>query len=207
MNKFFQTLAKPARLIFVICAIAYSVWFAVRTGSGIGGGFMSTVTNIIVLFVGAALLVSVPILLLLKKDDQAKVVFLVLVGYWLISSILEWFGYAQMFAVDGADGLTIVTGIFYFISGLGLVGLLVLIALEFALKNSLFRFIAFLVLLGVVAFAFLNSIFVIINVAKYEIYPWAGEVDMVLALIFVPIMVFFGYLTFFGVPAKNGAKK
>ena len=41
------------------------------------------------LVVGTALLLSAPVLVLVGKDEQAKIAFLVLVGYWLISSILS----------------------------------------------------------------------------------------------------------------------
>ena len=78
MEKFFNALLKPAKWILVIGSLVYATWFAVQTAGSINGTFMSVVSNLLILIVGSALLFSVPVLILLKKEDMAKIAFFIL---------------------------------------------------------------------------------------------------------------------------------
>ena len=206
MNDFLKTLSKPAKWILVIVGLIYAVWFAIGQANAIHGSFMSVSTHIIILLIGTALLLSAPVLVLVGKNEQAKIAFLVLVGYWLISSILSWFATAEISVHENADALDIVGGIFAFIAGLCLVGILVLIVLEYALKNSGLRTFAFFALLGVILFASITGIFYLIEAIKND-YGWYPITNGVVEYIIVPVLVCFGYLYFFGAPAvKKGSK-
>ena len=205
MEKFFNVLAKPARWILIIGSLVYATWFAIEVGCGINGKFINVMSNLIILFVGTALLCAVPILVLFKQDDKAKIVFLLLVGYFLIDTTLDAFGGAS--GLTGSeDGLMIATGVFLFIFALGLVGILVMIALEFALNKSIFRFIAVLILLGVIAFGFLSALFLMINSGRMDAF-WPDGLSYFFKYLCLPVIIFFGYIHFFGAPkAKKKAK-
>ena len=101
MNKFvdkvFNILSKPAKLIFIIGALVYAVWFAVMTAMSIDGDFMNVLTNIVTLFVGVALIALPPVMLLIKKEELARLFFVFLLGYWVLTTPSEYFFLADLF--------------------------------------------------------------------------------------------------------------
>ena len=72
MEKFFNSLSKPAKWVFVIGGFFYATWFAVTQATAIDGQFVNVITKLIIMVVGSALLVAAPILVLLNKNDAAK---------------------------------------------------------------------------------------------------------------------------------------
>ena len=201
MNKFFDALTKPAKWILIIGGFIYATWYAVSRGANMNGNFMTVIVNLILLFVGTALLVAVPILVLLKKNEMAKMVFLILVGYWLLSGIQGYYGEAVEFCERTDDAVAIIGGILFFIAASCLLAVLVLIVLEFALKKPLMRFFAFIMLIVLICFAFLAGLFFFIEAVRFDwgwwacIYPW-------IEFMLLPIVVCFGYLFFSGAPKK-----
>ena len=206
MEKFLNSLTKPAKWVLIIGGLFYAVWYAIGRGMSMEGSFMSVVGNILLLFVGTALIAIPPILVLFNKKELAKTVFLILVGYWLLTSIQNWLFNADLYCSNNDDGLAVVTGIFFFIGALGLLGILILIALEIGLKKPGFRFFAFLAILGVIVFAFFAGLFAFIEAIRYD-WGWARVVDQLVEYILLPVVVCFGYLYFFGAPNKKGASE
>ena len=204
MNNFFKVLSKPAKWILVIGSLIYAIWFAVQTAGSIQGSFMSVATHIIILIVGSALLFSVPILVLIKKIDIAKVVFLILAGYWLINTTRAMLGYAERYCFDGADGVSIVGGIFAFITGLCLVGVLSFIVLEFAAKKPSFRMLAFFAMFGVILFGLITGILLFVVLVGDRDYHWTTAANMFVEYLLVPTVVCFGCLFFLGAPKGKG---
>lgn len=201
MEKFFQTLSKPAKWVLIIGGFFYAVWFAVMQGSGIDGQFVSVLTNLIVMAVGIALLAATPILVLVKKDDIAKMVFLFLVGYWVLTTIQSWFFYAETFT-ESNDGLAVTAGIFSLIAGLGLVAILVLTILEFFLKKPALRLISLIVMLGVIAIGFIAGLLLTIYAGKMNAF-WPRGAQFLVDYMILPLVICFGYLYFFGAPSKK----
>lgn len=202
MDKFFKELTKPAKLIYVVGAFIYTLIFAILTAGGIGGRFMSVMTNLIILVVGTCLLVAAPILILLNKNDAAKVVFLIIFGFWILSSIQSYYGWANVRVVNGNDGLVITQGVFDFIIGLALTAVLVLSALEFMLKKKALRFISFVIMLGVIAFGVVTYIFDLVNCIRLNA-GWGSYLDGINTYLLPAPVLFFGYLYFFGAPASK----
>lgn len=207
MEKFFNILLKPAKWILIIGSLVYSTWFAVQTAGSINGTFMSVVCNIIVLVVGSALLFSVPLLVLFKKEDMAKIAFFILAGYWLISTTRSMFGYAQTYCIEGAPGAAIAGGIFAFLTGLCLVGVLALIIVEFVAKKAGLRLFAFFAFFGVILFALLTGILLFASLVEASDYiGWAYVANLLVEYLLVPTVVCFGVLYFMGAPSsKKGA--
>ena len=202
MDKFFKELTKPAKLIFVIGSFVYTAIFAILTAGGIGGRFMSVMTNLIILVVGTCLLVAAPILILLNKNEAAKVVFLIIFGFWILSSIQSYYGWANARVIDGNDGLVITQGVFDFIIGLALTAVLVLSALEFMFKKKALRFISFLIMLGIIAFGVVTFIIALVNYIRNNA-GWTAYLNGVNTYLLPAPVLFFGYLYFFGAPASK----
>ena len=204
MEKFFNILLKPDKWILVIGSFVYATWFAVQTAGSINGTFMSVVSNLLILIVGSALLFSVPVLILLKKEDMAKIAFFILAGYWLISTALSMFGYAQTYCIEDASGAAIAGGVFAFITALCLVGVLALIVLEFVAKKAFFRLFAFFAMFGVILFALLTGILLFASTVEgIEFFGWPNVVNLLVEYLLVPAIVCFGCLYFLGAPATK----
>ena len=201
MNKLFETLAKPSKLVLIIGSFFYAAWFAVKTASAIDGNFMSVMCNLLILIVGTALLAAVPVLLILGKDDLAKMFFLFLIGYWFISTFQGFFFYAETF-VESDNAFHVVTAVFCFLLGLALLGVLVLIVLEYVLKKPGLRFIAFLVYLGLIALALLTGLFLAIISGQNNAF-WPNGLDFIVEFMILPVIIMFGYLYFFGTPKQK----
>ena len=202
MNKFFETLAKPAKWILIIGGLIYAAWYAIGRGASMNGNFMTVLVNLILLFVGTALLVAVPILVLLKKNEMAKIVFLILVGYWLLTSIQSYYGAADALCARNNDAVAIIGGIFFFIAASCLLAVLVLIILEFALKKPGLRFFAFIVILILIFFAFLAGLFAFIEAIRLDL-GWYAYVDPWVEYLLLPVVVLFGYLYLSGAPKQK----
>lgn len=206
MDKFFNALLKPAKWILVIGSFVYGAWFAVQTAGSIQGTFMSIVSNLIILIVGCALLFSVPVLILLKKEEMAKIAFFILAGYWLISTTRSMFGYAETYCIEGAPGAAIAGGIFAFLTGLCLVGVIALIVLEFVSKKPALRLFAFFAMFGVILFGLLTGILLFAAFLDIGYYPWTYTANMFVEYLLVPALVCFGCLYFLGAPKGKGEK-
>ena len=206
MEKFFNVLLKPAKWILIIGSLVYAVWFAVETASSINGTFMGVVSNLLILIVGSALLFSVPLLILFKKEDMAKIAFFILSGYWLISTTLSMFGYAQTYT-ELNDGLAVTGGVFAFIAALCLVGVLALIVLEFVIKKPALRLFTFFVMIGVIVFTLLTGILLFaLYASNGSPLGWSFTADLLVKNLLVPTVVCFGCLYFLGAPTtKKGA--
>lgn len=201
MEKFFNILLKPAKWILVIGSLVYATWFAVSTAGSIQGTFMSVVSHLLILIVGSALLFSVPLLILFKKIDMAKIAFFILAGYWLISTTRSMFGNAETYT-DLEDGIAITAGIFSFIAALCLVGVLALIVLEFVIKKPGLRLFTFFVMLGVILFCFLSGLFLFIFYTQWNAH-WTTSADFFVEGLLVPTLVCFGCLYFLGAPTTK----
>lgn len=200
MEKFFNSISKPARLIFIIFGYICTGLYAILTGVSFGGTFFAVVSSLVLFVVGVALLAGAPILTLFGRKDAAKVVYLLLLGYWLLSTTLNLFG-----AASGAFTNNVVSNIIIIISftiAIGLTGMLVFAALDFFFKKSGIKFIAVLLFFVAVAALFVLFIFHLINLIQNDA-NWPSYLSILLTDVAYPVALFFGYLYFFGAPSKK----
>lgn len=203
INKIFGVLSKPAKLILIIGGFTYALWFAIRTGMSMDGQFMNVLTNLITLVVGTALICLPPVLILLKKDEIAKIAFILLLGYWVLSAPTQYFFFAETFA-DAREFFPVFVSIFLLIAGLTLVAILVLVILEMLLGIKILRLIILGVALLFVAISFLTAIFFCIEAGIMEA-PWIYFVDYAfMDMILLPVVVGCGCIYFFSI---SGAQK
>ena len=202
MNKIFETLAKPAKLVLIIGGLVYAVWFATKTAMGMGGTFMSVLTGVITLIVGVGLIALPPVLLLLKKEEPAKLFFVFLVGYWVLRTPSEYFFLADTFA-DANEFYPVFVSIFLLIIGMAVLGVLVLLVLEMLLGMKFLRPIINLVAFIAVATCIFTGILFIIECAIMKA-NWNMYIDYaVMDMMLLPVTVGFGCLYFFGVSNKK----
>ena len=202
MNKIFETLAKPAKLVLIIGGLVYAVWFATKTAMGMGGTFMSVLTGVITLIVGVGLIALPPVLLLLKKEELAKLFFVFLVGYWVLRTPSEYFFLADTFA-DANEFYPVFVSIFLLIIGMAVLGVLVLLVLEMLLGMKFLRPIINLVAFIAVAACIFTGILFIIECAIMKA-GWTMYIDYaVMDMMVLPVTVGFGCLYFFGASNKK----
>ena len=203
MNKIFEILAKPAKLVLIIGGFVYGLWFAIRTGMSMDGEFMNVLTNLIILVVGTALICLPPILLLLKREELAKLFFVFLIGFWVLSTPTGWFFYAETFASNGADFYPALVGVMLFVIGFAVIGILVLLILEMILNLKFLRpiinLVAFITIIACIVTAIFFMILCALNNAGWNLYVE----DALFGMIILPVVVGFGCLYFFGAKAKD----
>ena len=202
INKVFEILSKPAKWIFIIGAFVYALWFAVRTGMSIDGQFMNVLTNIITLFVGTALCALPPVMLLIKKEELAKLFFVFLLGYWVLTAPSQFFFLAEGFA-DAGEFFPVFVSIFLLLTGLGIVAILVLVILEIMLRIKFMRLLSLFIGIIVVALAFTTAILFMIEAgimgAGWDVFVEYGFIWMIL----LPIVVGCGCIALLGVNKKG----
>ena len=203
MKKLFELLSKPAKWIFIVCAALIAVAFAIAKakliGPGFNAGFTSGIGALVVMLVGTLLLLAAPVLILLKRENEAKAIFTLLLVYWLIWYSQRNFEYGALASAN--DVVPMLAGIFSFLVALCLVAVLVLVVLEFALKKAFLRFFAFLVLMAAIVCGVFAGIFLLI--AGIKMNEWEWTLQSILIVLGYTFTIFFGYMYFFGAPQKG----
>lgn len=201
MKELLKAIKGPSRIIYMVGATIYALLFAViAIGNGATGGqFMPVFAGLIIMAAGIIAIGSVPLLMLLKKEDAAKIIFVVLAGYWLVSQAQARIGMAGGI-VDGVDGTAVTGYVFGFISGIMLliIGILVIVYTIFSKKRGLMG-VAFWIMLSFVLVAMITGIIILIAQAKAKA-NWAAIMDTVAEGFIVPTVVVFGYIYFFANP-------
>lgn len=193
LNTLVSFFKKPSRMILFVGSIVVFALTALTGFGGIGGDFFPVLIGIIVLVAKLAATAAVPTLLILKKDEIAKVVFMILAGYWLISSAEGELGLAGM---TGYVALYDAAAIFSVLFGLCLLAIVVLIVLGFALKGKNFKMICLLVLCGAIVLGFVALILWCVIFGKNEA-DWTSFVGAINTYLAIPVTVAGGLLYYF----------
>lgn len=181
----------------MILFVGSIVVFALTALSGfgnIGGDFFPVFIGIIVLVAKLAATAAVPTLLILKKDEIAKIVFVILSGYWLISSAEGQLSYAS--AVGYGTALYDCAAVFSVLFGLCLLAIIVLIVLGFALKGKDFKVVDLLLLCGAIVLGLVALILWCVIYGKNQ-YPWTSFVSSINYFVVIPVTVAGGLLYYF----------
>lgn len=202
INKIFSIMAIPAKFIFIIGGFTYALWFAIRTGMGIGNQWMNVIVVLLTAVIGLALICVPPVFILIKKDEIAKVVFMLLLGYWIFNAFNEYVFFAETFSEAG-EFYPILVSVFLLLTGLMLICVLVLAILSMFFKIKIFS----LILLGMgilfVAMSFLVAILFCIQAgimgATWIYYVEYAFIDMIL----LPVVVGCGIIYFFGISGSE----
>ena len=199
LDRIIQIFKKPSRFILFVGSI---VVFALTMLSGfgnIGGDFFPVFIGIIVLLATLCATATVPVLLILKKDDIAKIVFVVLAGYWLISSARGQLGNVAW--VGEGTALTDAAGVFSVLYGLCLLAIIVLIVLHLVLKNDFLKKVVLCVLAGAIVLGLVAMILWCVIYGKYNSH-WTVFIDEICSFVAIPVTVFGGCVYYFIDEAK-----
>ena len=198
MSNVLNKLKSKAGLINAIGAFLYALLFAiVAIGRGTtSGGFMPVFAGIIIMIVGSALIAGVGLFTLLKKQAVAKLLYTVLVCYWILATAqnLLWMGGN---AVEEMPGELVVGSIFAFISGLILLSVIALLVLSVLLKKKQMVLFAIFGILGFVTFMLVSGIILLVAYGKYH-GSWAEGLSIAADYFVAPIVISIGALYFYG---------
>ena len=202
MKKVLDSLAKAGRLGLIICAIAYVTIFLICSLGGFADTNFLAVLSILTRAALVAIIVgAIPLLLFLKRDNDAKIVFVIAGGYWLLTRISTNLSAPQWMGGDLSQlpGLYVALCIVEFVLGLALTGVLVLLVLNFILKKEVLRLSALFTFAGALVLLLVASILDIAWCAQTDA-GWASYFDIINEIV-AAVGVCFGYLHFFGAPA------
>lgn len=151
MDSFIRTLSKPSKLIAMILLFTAAGLSVVADAAGLGGSFMPVVGKLILLLFNLTLWVIIPLLMVLKKDRLVSYAIVPVFGYWLISTIYNYFGNSIFISAE-YDSLSITHALFQFFIGCAFLGIIALGILFFFTKKRLLLQIAFCLLAGSLLF-------------------------------------------------------
>ena len=195
LNKVPAKFISVARLILIIGAFLHLGVYLITSFAGLGDEFMPVLSNLILLSVTSLALAAVPVLLLIKKDKFALIVFLVLTVYFLISQSRGDISAANG-AVNGQPGILVALDIFLFMYGLALLAFLAFGVVSYVLKKGKFLDIASYVLLGALMLAYVVGIFYIIVFAQGKA-DWTSWLNIIEFYFLFPITLSVGMFYFF----------
>ena len=185
MDKLVRTLASKAKLIGMILLFAATTISVITSAASIGGDFMPVVGGIILLLVELVMVGIVPLLIALKKYDLVKYAFAPVFGYWIISSVFNFIGNADMITAN-VSGIVVTASLFDFIAGVALLAVIVMAVLFFITKQKKMLQIGFCILVGALVFFSLAWVMWIAAYAKNGA-GWAAYFDAFFRYWFFPI--------------------
>lgn len=194
INNIIQTLKKPSRLILLVGSILVFAFTALTQFGSFDDEFFPVFIGIIVLVATLCATAAVPVLLILKKDDAAKIVFSILAAYWVISTARGDLSFAVVVA-DPYPSLYIAARLFAVFFGLCLLAVIVLLVLHFALKRD-FKLIALYVGAGALLFGFIAMILWCVVYGKQEA-DWTSFISEINRHLVVPVTILGGTLYYF----------
>ncbi len=193
MDKLVSTFKKIARLLSIILLLVLAVLQLIQLINALsaGGSFMGVVSSITIDLLLVLLFATPAILLLLKKDTEAKIALSFLLGYLFISAVINLVSYGVL--IDGnAPALRVIYAVISFILGLAYGFVLICFLLEKIFKLKLMK-LGFLVLVFSLALIALLIIFEIV-VAIDEGWTFAGYLNNFAYDIVIPLVMVFGLM-------------
>ena len=194
MDNLINGFKKVARLILIIGLFVAAGFTLVGYLVGLGGGFFPVVTQLLLMSILVAFYSITAVLLLLKKDKEAKLAFIVVVSYWFIDTMVGLIS-AGVGIYSDNQAMNVVVDIFELILGLTLLGVLVMVILT-KLFGMNFMAIARIILLCSLVLFFLVFVFNMID----NIVDEDGFMAILQSLIFcyvVPAAMIAGLFYFF----------
>ena len=209
MNKIIHMVRKIGKLVIIILSFTYAALFSIcAIGRGATQGqFMPVLASLILMGVGTAAIASVGLLLLLKKEVPAKLIFAALGIYWVIYSVQDNILMADNM-VKEMPGVLVAASVFGFIIGLLLLGVSILLVLYYAfsktprMNKKPFLIISLSVLGTILVFSMVKAIILAIAYGKYG--GWVSILSAIADGFIAPPLLIIGYLYFFVAPYEVG---
>ena len=193
MEKLVSIFKKIAKLVTIILLLVLSVLQFIDFVSAFGSGepFMSVIAMITQSLLLALLFGAPAILLLVKKEKEAKITLSFLLGYLFLQTVLSLIGHGGLIA-DGVPALTIIYAIVAFTLGLGYAFVLICFLLEKVFGIKLMK-LGFLVLVVGLALVFILLVLQVIMAIKDD-WGFGGFLNQFMAAIITPLLMVFGLM-------------
>ena len=157
-----------------------------------GNSFMPVVGDLISLVISLGLLLAIPVLFLLKKDNWAKFAFACYFPYWIISSVFSHLGSTNNI-VKGVGGIWIAASVFDFLIALAIIGAAVLMLIGHIKKDTKFTSISVTILICSLTLYLLSWVLFIAAYAQAKVF-WTSYIYLFKNYLFLPVAIFFAAL-------------
>ena len=192
MNGLLKKLKDLSPIILPIALFVAAGCELVTGIAGVGGNFFDVTTSILCTLIIVTILVAIPVLKLMGKDDLLKPVTLIAIGYLFISMTQTYL--TRSFLIDDYyEGYQIVVGIFTFLAGVALVAAFVIYLIAIFTKSDALKKIVGFIL--AILLAYIATLFVLwfIYAIVYG-YGWTGYFDIVSTYLAIPCAMIFAVL-------------
>lgn len=194
MSYIFKQLKRYAEIFFITLLLVASFFSLLSSVGNFPNEFMPVVGHLFLMLFEIGLLASVPVLLLLKKRDLAKTVFIIYASFWLIATIYNTLG-DSVFMANGVHGLRIAISVFEFLIACALLTAIVFYILGKKTGKDFNYNLTALILLGT-----FGAYFVVfaLSIALYAVNKlgWTMYISDISENLFLPAAMFFGLFVF-----------
>ena len=156
--------------------------------------FFPVIGQMITMIIVLALDLSIPLLLIIRKDKLAKIAFYLVGFYTLLNVIFNGLNYSQGIT-NNADTLLLLYRIFGFVATLAFISMIVLYIISRIKHNNLLESIMFLIFASAMTLLFTGLILVYIYYGKNDI-GWVSWFSRFEDLMIMPAALLFGFLHF-----------
>ena len=191
MQNFINSLKKVSVIIAMILFFVVSGFYLVLDAGGFGGEFFPVISSLILMVFHVCLFILPGLLLLLKKKEGYKFVYLAVAAYVVISQLTRNIGTADGI-VKNQDALYVIAALISFILGLGILGVVALILLGKLTGRETFVSLAQLISVLLLALYFLAFIFWIVLAIHFDA-TWTSYFDFLLSYLLLPAAIVFGW--------------
>ena len=178
MQKIYDLVKKIARPTVMIGLLVVAVLNFILGSVNSPGSFMPFVANGFTLLFVLALYAIPAVLLLLKKDEEAKIFLFILVAFWVVQASINYLS-SGMLIEDGYGTAVILLGIFAFIE--------VLFVLNKAFGINLNKLLNLFIMIAT-AFFFLVFVFTLVELITYE-NGWTSYFNAFIDTLFMPFII------------------
>lgn len=193
MDKLIDIFKKIARLLVIILLLVLAgiQLIALIDDLSNGGPFMGILSSITINLLLVLLYATPAVLLLLKKDSEAKIALSFLLGYLFITAVIDLIGFGVLIN-QNAPALTVIYSVVSFILGLAYGFVLICFLLEKLFKIKLMK-LGFLVLVASLVLIFILIILEIV-LAIDQGWTFTMYLQNFSANIIIPLVMLFGLM-------------
>lgn len=204
MDKLFELFKKVARLLTIIGLFTAAGYVFLSYVMAIGGGFLPVITEIILMVVLVALYALPAVLLLLKKEAEAKFAFGILVAYWFVENMINYT--ASGTGINSYNqGMNIAVDVFELILGLTLLVVYALFMLTKILKLKFFWLLRIILLCSLALFVLVFIMNFIDCIVDED--PWLSYIGTLVFDCIFPVGAIAGLFYFFDEASDKGSKE
>ncbi len=186
MQNIYDSVKKIARPVVMIGLLVVAVLDFILGSVNSPGSFMPFVANGFTLLFVLALYAIPAVLLLLKKDNEAKIFLLILVAFWVVQACINYLGLGRLIEDNYGTSL-ILYGIFAFIEGLLLLTCVVFFVLNKAFGINLNKLLNLFIMIALLFFV-LVFVFNLVELITYE-SGWTGYFNAFIDTLFMPFII------------------